>query len=341
MLLDQLTYELAPENIAGEPREVRLGARDRGRMLVVDRASGGLQHCNVLDLPDVLEAGDVVVLNDSKRLPGVLKTHSAQGAQIELRLTEVTGARRGLARPYPTHFIAPGLKLATANGARLTVTETDIGPHRLCALECEDDLVEVLKAEGLPITSFFYRGYWDIAHYNPVYAGEEGSLESPMAGLHFTERLVAQLEARGVHVCRITLHVVGSWLPFLGDDLDIHHAQAERYCIPEATAERIAAAKAAGRRVVAVGSTSVRTLETAALDDGVVHAGRGVSTLFLKPGARFRVIDGYFTNFHPARSSLMVLDAAFCPLDVLMPAYREAQQRGYMFQEFGDAVLYL
>lgn len=341
MRLEDLSYALGPENIAGEPREVRLGARDRSRMLVVNRASGAIDHSRVLELPRWLAPGDVVVLNDSKRLPGVLKTRSDAGAQIEFRLTELTGERSCIARPYPTHFVAPGLLVYTAGGAALTVGEVGVGPHGLCTLSADADLVPLLKHDGLPITSFFYRSYWNIEHYNPIYAGEEGSLESPMAGLHFSEGLVEALETRGVRVVRITLHVVGSWLPFVGGDLDHHRAQPERYLIPAETAREIAAAKAAGKRIVAVGSTSVRTLESAALPDGRVPAGPGVSTLFLKPGSEFRAVDAYFTNFHPAQSSLMVLDAAFCPIELLLNAYRKAQQAGYLFQEFGDAVLYV
>lgn len=341
MRLKDLSYTLGPENIAGEPREVRLGARDRSRMLVVDRHSGSIDHSRVLDLPRWLHPGDVVVLNDSKRLPGVLKTRSAAGAQIEFRLTELTGERTCIARPYPTHFLEPGLVVYTASGGSMTVEEVGVGPHQLCTLTAESDLVPLLKQDGLPITSFFYRSYWNIDHYNPIYAGEEGSLESPMAGLHFTEGLVEALEMQGVRVVRITLHVVGSWLPFVGGDLEHHQAQPERYLIPPETAQAIADAKAAGKRVIAVGSTSVRTLESAAGPDGLVPAGRGVSTLFLKPGSVFRTVDAYFTNFHPAQSSLMVLDAAFCPVDLLLQAYREAQQAGYLFQEFGDAVLYV
>lgn len=341
MRLEDLSYTLGPENIAGEPREVRLGARDRSRMLVVDRSTGDITHSRVLDLPRWLSTGDVVVLNDSKRLPGVLKTHSVAGAQIEFRLTELTGARTCIARPYPTHFVVPGLRVSTVNGGALTIMETGLGPHGLCTLESDEELVPLLKQDGLPITSFFYRSYWDIDHYNPIYAGEEGSLESPMAGLHFSEALVETLEASGVHVARITLHVVGSWLPFIDGDLEHHQAQPERYIIPEETARKIDDAKRNGKRVVAVGSTSMRTLESAVLPDGRVPAGDGVSTLFLKPGSEFRAVDAYFTNFHPAQSSLMVLDAAFCPLELLLRAYGEAQRAGYLFQEFGDAVLYV
>ncbi|TAX46674.1 S-adenosylmethionine:tRNA ribosyltransferase-isomerase (plasmid) [Rhizobium leguminosarum] len=341
MLLDRLKYDLSPENIACEPREVRLGSRDRGRMLVVRRSEGLLEDSQVLALPEFLKAGDVLIINDSKRLPGVLKTHTREGAQIEFRLTEFSSDQTCLARPYPTHFVTPNLRVTTDTGSVLTVIETNVGPHRLCVLKSNDDLVEVLKVDGLPITSFFYKSYWNIDHYNPIYASEEGSVESPMAGLHFTEKLIAELRTKGIHVCPVTLHVVGSWLPFLEDDVDSHIAQAEWYHIPQETAERIAEARVAGARIVAVGSTSMRAIESAALVSGVVPAGSGVSTLYLKPGAEFRAVCGYFTNFHPARSSLMVLDAAFTPVDLLMRAYHHAQRRGYLFQEFGDAILYL
>lgn len=340
VLLEKLSYSLGPENIASEPAEVRLGSRDLGRMMVVDRASGTIGHSNVLNLPDYLAAGDVVVLNNSKRLPGVLKTRTCDGAQVELRLTEMGPGNSFRARAFPAHFVRKGATLVSKSGASLHVTRANIKPYSLCELRCDRDVGDLLKAEGYPITSFFYAGYWDLDHYNPVYASDEGSVESPMAGLHFTDRLIDRLTRKGIHVAFVTLHVVGSWLPLLESDTQGHRAQSEDYFISEETARLIRSALRDGRRVVAVGSTTMRTLETAARK-GALKAGAGKSRLFIEPGHQFKLVHSYFTNFHPARSSLMVLDAAFCPTRLLLRAYREARSAHYLFHEFGDAIFYI
>jgi S-adenosylmethionine:tRNA ribosyltransferase-isomerase len=339
--VDELTYELKPENIAGEPIEIRLGERDLGRMLVVRRRERSIEHAGVRDLPRYLQAGDVVVFNDSKRWPGVLKTRTVRGAQIEVRLTRLLSAICCEARPYPTHFIAPSVEIFTRSGARLVVGKSSIPPYGLCTLESDTPLDQILLAEGVPITSFFYKNYWKPEHYNPVYASKEGSVESPMAGLHFTERLLDELRSNGIHIAFVTLHVVGSWLPFLNDTIESHIAQPEAYVVPEATAALIARAQSEGKRVVAVGSTSCRALESMWLEFGRPSACSSVSRLFIQPGHSFRITDAYFTNFHPARSSLMMLDAAFCPAELLLRAYNTAARESYLFHEFGDAVFFL
>jgi S-adenosylmethionine:tRNA ribosyltransferase-isomerase len=219
--------------------------------------------------------------------------------------------------------------------------KANIKPHSLCELECDEPISDLLKAEGYPITSFFYTDYWDLEHYNPIYASEEGSVESPMAGLHFTDRLIDRLKSKGVDVAFITLHVVGSWLPFLENETQGHEAQSEDYFVPDETARLIGTALQTGHRIVAVGSTTMRTLETSAIRKGALKSGAGKSRLFIEPGHKFKLVHSYFTNFHPARSSLMVLDAAFCPAHLLLRAYREARRKHYLFHEFGDAILYI
>jgi S-adenosylmethionine:tRNA ribosyltransferase-isomerase len=310
-------------------------------MLIVRRDSGDIVHSTVLDLPNQLSAGDVIVLNDSKSAPGVLKTRTIPtGAQVELRIAYLDGNYRAVARPWPTHFVKRGLTLRSPSGTILTVTEVDIPPHGLCTVETSNPLLETLKKEALPITSFFYSSYWKPEHYHPVYACAEGAVESPLAGLHFTWRLLQMLKERGIQVVFVTLHVAGSWLPFLEDDTREHDAPPERFFIPQATAAAIEKARLERHDVVAVGSTSMRALESAAQGDRLVAEGSGLSTLFIQPGHKFQVVDRYFTNFHPSRSSLLVLDAAFCPQPILLKAYQEAIEADYLFFEFGDAVLY-
>lgn len=343
MQISNLSYTLRPENIACEPSEVRLGRRDLGRMMVVDRKQRKRHHSLVLNLPEWLSRGDVLVLNNSKRMPGVLKGRILdQSAQVELRFVGLENDYVGLCRAYPSHFIQEGAQIGTADGNVLGVTETGIPPYDLCRVESRSiSLKDCLHSIGLPITSFFYNGYWSLENYNNFYATEEGSLESPMVGLHFTPELLQTIRSRGVDVAFITLHPEGSWLPFIEEDISFHKMQFEEYVIPAQTARIIAEARRRQKRIFACGSTVVRTLETVAQDDGTVKSGSGRTNLYISPGFRFRVVDAYFTNFHPARTSLMVLDAAFCDPELLLESYRIAVRKGYLFYEFGDAVMYL
>jgi S-adenosylmethionine:tRNA ribosyltransferase-isomerase len=191
----------------------------------------------------------------------------------------------------------------------------------------------------VPILGFFYDGHWRCEHLNPFYATEEGTVESPLAGLHFTPELVSAVEAAGARVCFVTLHSVGSWLPFLEAEVADHEMWPEQYVVPERTAEIVNESRASGGRIFACGSTSLRALESAASEYGALRAERGRSRLYIAPGYEFRVVDAYFTNFHQQRTSMLVLDAAFAGTDLVMHAYNEAVERGYSFFEFGDAVL--
>lgn len=344
MNLSELQYRLGAANIAAEPHEVRLGRRDLGRMLVVNRKQKSQTHSYVSFLPQFLQEGDVVVLNDSKRIPGVLKTRTRlQNAQVELRFTQLDEQtkRVGLARAYPTHLLSTGTELISTSGHMLRITASQIGPHNLYRIESQTAIDEVLKSSGLPITSFFYTGYWDLEHYNNFYACKEGSVESPMAGLHFTPELLERIRFRGIRICFVTLHVIGSWLPPLGNDMSAHIMSEENFFIPEETSEAIYTAGASGGRVLAIGTTVVRTLESAAVDNGTVRSGTGKTSLCISPGYQFKAVDLYFTNFHPSGSSLILLDAAFCDRDLLLQSYESARDAGYLFFEFGDAVLYM
>lgn len=202
-------------------------------------------------------------------------------------------------------------------------------------------LIDVLKTNGVAINAFFSSREWKTEHLNPYYSTIEGSVESPLAGLHFTPELLSTLEKKGVNIGYVTLHSSGSWLPFLEDNIDDHKVFEEEFEMPSATAALINEAKSNGKRVVACGSTAMRSIETSSDEKGIAHPQKGVSHLFIKPGYQFKIVDHYFTNFHQYRTSLMVLDAAFCGKDFLMETYEEAKRRGYIFYEFGDAVFYL
>lgn len=341
VLTSELRYALRPENIACEPPDIRLGSRDLGRMLVVNRRAASLSHGLVFSLADYLSAGDVFVLNDSKRVPGVLFGRTSNGAQVELRFASLDDSAGGTCQIYPDHFAEVGTQILLSGGEQLTVTAKCVGGYQLWRVDSTTGSIrDVLKHAGHPITSFFSRGYWELENYNNFYAAKEGSVESPMAGIHLTPRLLTKLQEKGVIIAFITLHSNGSWIPITEERIEDHRMREEAFELPSATAAAVLAAKASGKRIVACGSTVVRTLETAVRRTEVLAGCAGATDLYITPGYDFRVVDAYFTNFHTSSSSLMVLDAAFCPLPLLKVAYAEASAKGYLFHEFGDAVFY-
>lgn len=342
MQIDDLKYTLLPKNISPEPREIRLGRRDRGRMIVVDRQSKQQSDSYVLELPSYFEEGDVLVLNNSKRVPGILKgTVASNNAQVELQFVGIGKGNISICRIYPTHHIQKGSLLHFGEHT-LQVTGERLTSNQLYEVSSTGEpIIDILKKMGFPINAFFSSNIWDVDYLNPFYAKHEGSIESPLAGLHFTPELLETISQRGVQICYVTLHSVGSWLPFLENDIDDHKVFQEEFEMPEDTADIINTAKASNKRVTVCGSTAMRTVESAADQKGKVTAQKGKSGLYIKPGYTFRVADRYFTNFHQYKTSLMVLDAAFCGQELLMESIEVAKERGYIFYEYGDAVFYI
>lgn len=342
MRISDLTYQLIPENIEGTPREIRLGSRDRGRLFVVDRQSGKSSLSRVADLPEWCEPGDVLVLNNSRRIPGVLKGRTPVGGLVDLRFVDLEGPIQGLCRIFPLHDVRPGVKIQLSGGYGLRVLEMGLTKYNLARVSAGNgSLRELLKQQGRPIPGFFYENHWTVDNLNPYYATEEGAVESPLAGLHFTPALVAALERRGVVIRFVTLHSVGSWLPFLEEEISEHVVWEEEYNVPRETASAVNKAHREHKCVFACGSTSLRALESAAAGPGVVRAQAGRTRLYITPGYEFKAVGGYFTNFHQYQTSLMVLDAAFAGAELVMRSYREASAHKLSFYEFGDAVLYL
>lgn len=342
MNISDLRYQLIPENIEGTPREVRLGSRDRGRLLVVDRQEGKSSLSLVADLPKWCQPGDVFVLNNSKRIPGVLKGRTPVGGLVDLRFVDLEEPSQGLCRIFPVHDVEAGATIQVSPGHQLRVLEMGLTKYNLARVSTMNgSLRELLKQHGRPIPGFFYENHWTVDNLNPYYATEEGTVESPLAGLHFTPALVAALERRGVLVRFVTLHSVGSWLPFLEEDVTEHVMWEEAFNVPRETAEAVNEAHRSGWRVFACGSTSLRALESAATGPGVVRAQAGRTRLYITPGYEFKVVSGYFTNFHQYQTSLIVLDAAFAGAELVMRSCREASAQKLSFYEFGDAVLYL
>lgn len=342
MKIEDLKYTLGGEHLVAEPREIRLGRRDLGRMIVVDRKNKKHIDSFVLNLPDYFEAGDVLILNNSKRVPGILKGNIVgNNAQVELLFVNLGKNDSAMCRIYPTHHVSIGTVIKFGND-KVEVIQKGLTTNNLYEVHAvTDSLKDVLKRNGVAINAFFSSREWTVDHLNPYYSTIEGSVESPLAGLHFTPELLETLRKKGVKIGYITLHSSGSWLPFLEETVDDHKVFEEEFEMPEETATLINKAKKVGKKVVVCGSTAMRSIETSSDDKGIAHAQKGVSHLFIKPGYQFKIVDHYFTNFHQYRTSLMVLDAAFCGKDFLMKTYEEAKKRGYIFYEFGDAVFYL
>lgn len=342
MRITEFEYSLAPENIAAEPREVRLGKRDRCRMLVIDRRARTLTDSWVQELPRYFAPGDVLVLNNSGRMPGVLKGRAENGGQVDIRFAALKTPTLASCRIYPDHAIKLGSTLEINGRKAFKVAAGPYGLNGIYDVEpVEDDIPAWLRAYGTPIPSFFSSTDWPLDSYNPYYTAVQESVGSPMAGLHFTPELMESVKSHGVEVVFITLHVAASWLPFLAENIEDHQINEERFIVPEETAEAVNRAKSEGRRVVACGSTVLRTLETAAQSPGRVRAMEGTSKLYIRPGYEFKIMDRYFTNFHVWRSSLMVLDSAVCGFPFVRDVYSHGASNGYLFQDFGDAVFYV
>ena len=366
MRLYDFDYELPPDLIAQQPAS----ERDAARLLVLHRRSGRMDHRRFADLPEYLRAGDVLIVNDTKVIPARLFGTFEDGKSVEVLLVRPVEEDCWEALVKPAKPARLGRRLNLACG-RLTVTVTAQGIHgrRILRLPTDVDLRTILHSYGvMPLPPYIKRsaGYplgglasgaekganppgarrsaldTDFERYQTVYAQEEGAVAAPTAGLHFTTALLGHIRQLGVMIHRVTLHVgPGSFQPVRVEDVSRHRMEPERYAIPEECPRAIKAAKAEGRRVIAVGTTSVRTLEHATDPDGSVRSGEGEADLFITPGFRFRVVDALLTNFHLPRSTLLMLVAAFAGLEGIRRAYAEAIAQRYHFYSYGDAMLIL
>lgn len=344
MRIGEFHYELPPGAIAQEP----LAERDGSRLLVLDRRTGESAHRLFRDLPVLLDPGDLLVVNRSRVFPARLRARRHGGGAAEVLLVQplAADARTWSAWLRPGRRIRCGDTLEVCEELSLVVdedTSTTDGRRRVRLVTGTSDVWSLLEAIGhVPLPPYIERDDRpeDRERYQTLYARERGSVAAPTAGLHFSERVLAALCARGIERAEIVLHVgPGTFQPVKVDNVEDHRVEAEPFEIPEETAEAVARAKARGSRVVAVGTTSVRALETAALDDGRVLSGRGETTLVVSPPYSFRVTDALVTNFHLPRSSLLLLVAAFAGRERILAAYAEAVSRGYRFYSYGDAML--
>jgi S-adenosylmethionine:tRNA ribosyltransferase-isomerase len=326
-------YPLPPELIAQAP----LPERDASRLLYVPLDGGPLQHQGVRDLPGLLRPGDLLVANDARVIPARLHGRKVgTGGKVELLLVEPLGGADWLALGQASKPLRAGAEVEVF-GSRVQIVQIRGGGELVVRLPLSGDaLWQFLDQAGeLPLPPYIEHapGPQDLERYQTVFARERGAIAAPTAGLHFTPALIDALGARGVQFVQITLHVgPGTFLPVRATRTEDHRMHSERYFVPDSTARAIAAAE----RVIAVGTTSLRTLEAS---QG--RAGPGATDLFITPGYEFRVVDGLFTNFHLPKSTLLMLVSAFAGLPRIKSAYAEAVARRYRFFSYGDAMLLL
>jgi S-adenosylmethionine:tRNA ribosyltransferase-isomerase len=334
LTLDDFDYHLPPECIAQAP----LAERSASRLLVMrDEA---LEDKAFVDLPELLAPGDLLVMNDTRVLHARLFGRKDSGGQIEVLVERVTSDDEVLAQVRASKSPKPGGRLLLEDVFEAEVLGREGEFYRL---RFPGDAVELLERHGrLPLPPYIERAAAnaDEERYQTVFARERGSVAAPTAGLHFDAPLLERLRARGIAIAHVTLHVgAGTFQPVRVHDLSEHRMHREHYHVPQATAESIAATKARGGRVVAIGTTTLRTLESAANADGSVKVGAGETVLFVTPGYAFKVVDLLVTNFHLPKSTLLMLVSAFGGLEPIRAAYRHAINSGYRFFSYGDAML--
>ncbi|WP_417491525.1 tRNA preQ1(34) S-adenosylmethionine ribosyltransferase-isomerase QueA [Maricaulis sp.] len=347
MRVDDFDFDLPEASIALRPAR----PRDSARLLHVD-ASGALADKAVLDLPDLLRAGDLLVFNDTRVIPAALTgTRAARAVggggavSAEINLHKRIGADRWRAFVRPAKRLKIGDVIEFGAFSAEVVEKAEGGDTLLAFDKSGAALDEAIAATGVPpLPPYIARkrevDAADIEDYQTLFAREDGSVAAPTAGLHFTERLFAALAARGVERCDVTLHVgAGTFLPVKADDTDDHLMHGEWCTISQASADAINAAKAEGRRVIAVGTTALRTLESLAPEVGRIEAGSRDTEIFITPGYEFRITDALLTNFHLPRSTLFMLVSALAGLETMQRAYAHAIADGYRFYSYGDTSL--
>ncbi len=332
-------YDLPPELIAQTP----LARRDSSRLLVMDRQTGAVEHRHFRDILDYLHPGDCLVLNDSRVLPARLLGRRATGGAVEVLLLRDTGNDTWECLTKPGRKTPVGAELSFGEGL---LTAEVVGAkedgNKLLRFRYEGIFLELLERLGkMPLPPYIKEELQDQERYQTVYSRVNGSAAAPTAGLHFTPELLAEIEAKGVHLAWVTLHVgLGTFRPVKAEEITDHHMHAEFCMLSAETAALLNRTRAAGGRIICVGTTSCRTLESFAAEDGSFTERSGWTDIFIYPGYRFKAMDALITNFHLPESTLIMLVSAFAGRENVLNAYKIAVEERYRFFSFGDACLF-
>lgn len=340
MKVSDFDYHLPEHLIAQQPSQ----SRDHSRLLVLNRGAGTIQHRHFYDIPNYLQRGDLLVLNDTKVLPARLFAKKQTGGHVEILLLSPQDDRTWTCLVKPAKRVRPGTALEFGSGLNGVIcSEWEQGlrtiEFSLAGKEFEQKLDEIGE---LPLPPYITEKPTDPSRYQTVYAAKPGAVAAPTAGLHFTPELFNQLEEIGIERVNLTLHVgIGTFRPVAVDNIEDHNMHSEYYEISAETAAAVNRAKAQGRRVIAVGTTAVRVLETAASSEGTLESGSGWTDIFIYPGYKFKAVDALITNFHLPKSTLLMLVSALADREKILQAYTEAVKEEYRFFSFGDAMLIL
>ncbi len=330
-------FDLPEELIAQTP----LARRDASRLLLLDKETGEIEHRRFYELPGFLREGDCLVLNDSRVLPARLLGCRSSGGGVELVLLRDLGEGRWECLSRPGRKTKPGTELSFGEGElTATVLEVAEGGNRIVQFHYDGIFLEILERLGrMPLPPYIKAELQDAERYQTVYSREPGSAAAPTAGLHFTDELLETIAAKGVKLCYVTLHVgLGTFRPVKEDEIEDHAMHSEFCMIPEETARIVSDTKRGGGRVVAVGTTSCRTLESFAREDGTLPAASGWTDIFIYPGYSFKCVDALVTNFHLPESTLIMLVSALAGRERVLNAYQTAVEERYRFFSFGDAM---
>ena len=330
-------FDLPEELIAQTPLE----RRDASRLLCLDKTSGAMEHRVFSELPELLRPGDCLVMNDSRVLSARLLGARETGGAAELLLLRDLGAGKWECLARPGKKLRPGAKVHFGEGElEAEILETTEGGNRIVQFKFEGIFLEVLERLGkMPLPPYIKTELEDGERYQTVYSKELGSAAAPTAGLHFTKELLAKIADMGVRECFVTLHVgLGTFRPVKAEDIEEHEMHSEFCIMPEDTARIITETKRNGGHVVCVGTTSCRTVESFANEDGTMDAKSGWTNIFIYPGYRFKCLDALITNFHLPESTLIMLVSALAGREHVLAAYKEAVARRYRFFSFGDAM---
>ncbi|MCL2016036.1 MAG: tRNA preQ1(34) S-adenosylmethionine ribosyltransferase-isomerase QueA [Defluviitaleaceae bacterium] len=341
MNLQNFWYDLPDKLIANNPPE----NRDSSRLMLVNRKLGTYEHHTFKDITTLLNANDCLVINDTKVIPARLIGYLETGGKIEILLHRQLTTNRWEILCKPGKKCRVGTAITIGDGDIIAkIDEITEDGLRYATMEYTENWEYLLDKHGdVPLPHYINSTISETEkkeRYNTVYAKKDGSVAAPTAGLHFTNEILAELESKGVKIAHITLHVgLGTFRPVKVDNIIQHHMHSEYYQIEEEQAAKINETKKAGGRIIAVGTTSCRTLESCVNEEGQVVHGTGKTSIYIYPGFEFKLIDGLLTNFHLPQSTLIMLVAAFCGLDNIMAAYNAAILEEYRFYSFGDAML--